>query len=215
VTVRAINGAANTVTWVFDALGRVTSEQNLLGTFTYTYDGVTTRLATVTYPNNQSSTYSYLPTNQDHRLQTIHHTYPGGATLSKFDYTYDAVGNILTWRQQADSTAVLWRYGYDSADQLTAAVKESTATPATVLQRYAYGYDRAGNRLFEQIDDQVVAASHDTLNRLLTHTPGGPLQFVGTVNEPATVRIDGQPAVVDTRRTSSAAPGARRPGRPP
>ena len=201
VTVRAINGAANTVTWAFDALGRVTSEQNVLGTFTYTYDGVTSRLATVTYPNNQTSTYSYLPTNQDHRLQTIHHKYPGGATLSKFDYTYDAVGNILTWRQQADTTAFNWRYGYDAADQLTSAIKESTDPVPVIQKRYGYGYDPAGNRLFEQIDDQVMAASHDNLNRLTQHTPGGPLQFVGTVNEPANVTIAGQPAVVDPTNT--------------
>jgi YD repeat-containing protein len=50
VTNRAINGSANTVTWAFDALGRVTSEINLLGTFSYTYDGPTSRVATVTYP---------------------------------------------------------------------------------------------------------------------------------------------------------------------
>ena len=31
----------------------------MLGTFSYTYDGVTGRLATVTYPNGQTSTYSY------------------------------------------------------------------------------------------------------------------------------------------------------------
>ena len=197
VTVRAINGAANPVTWAFDALGRVTSEANVLGTFTYTYDGVTSRLATVTYPNNQTSTYNYLPTNQDHRLQTIHHKYPNATTLSKFDYTYDAVGNILTWRQQADTTAINWRYGYDAADQLTSAIKESTDPVPVVQKRYAYGYDPAGNRLFEQIDDQVMAASHDTLNRLTQHTPGGPLQFVGTVNEPANVTIAGQPATVD------------------
>ena len=32
---RTINGAANQVDWTFDALGRVTSEENLLGEFTY------------------------------------------------------------------------------------------------------------------------------------------------------------------------------------
>lgn len=197
VTERAINGASNTVTWVFDPLGRVISETNMLGPFTYTYDGVTRRLATVTYPNDQTSTYSYLPNNQDNRLQTIHHKYPNGTTLSKFDYTYDAVGNILTWRQQADTTAVNWRYGYDAADQLTSAVKESTDPVPVIQKRYAYGYDPAGNRLFEQIDDQVIAASYDNLNRLTQHTPGGPLQFVGTVNETANVTIAGRPATVD------------------
>ncbi len=198
---RAINGAANKVTWIFDALGRVTSEANVLGTFTYTYDGVTSRLATVTYPNDQTSIYSYLPNSQDHRLQTIHHKYPNATTLSKFDYTYDTVGNILTWRQQADTTAVNWRYGYDPADQLTSAIKDSTDPLPVIQKRYAYGYDPAGNRLFEQIDDQVMAASHDNLNRLTQHTPGGPLRFVGTVNEPANVTVAGQPAMVDPTNT--------------
>jgi YD repeat-containing protein len=195
VTTRAINGAANTVTWVFDALGRVTSETNVLGAFAYTYDGPTSRVATVTYPNGQTSTYSYLPAIQDKRLQTIHHRYPTAATLSKFDYTYDAVGNILTWRQQADTTAVVWRYGYDAADQLTRAVKHATDTQETILQRFAYAYDPAGNRTVEQIDDAVTLSSYDALNRMTAQTPGGSIQIAGTLNEPGTVTISGAPAV--------------------
>lgn len=146
VTTRAIDGAANTLTLVYDGLGRMTSETDVLGTFTYTYEGPTSRLATVTYPNGQTSTYTYFGTAQDHRLQTIHHQYPGGATLSKFDYTYDAVGNTLTWRQQADTDAVQWAYGYDAADQLVRAVKQFTDPTPVVLQRYAYAYDPAGAR---------------------------------------------------------------------
>jgi RHS repeat-associated protein len=197
VVQRTINGSANQVDWTFDALGRVTSEENLLGEFTYTYDGVTNRLATVTYPNGQTSTYSYLDDENDHRLQTIHHKYPNTSTLSKFDYTYDAVGNILTWRQQADSTAVLWKYGYDQADQLTSAVKHATDTPQTVLQRFAYAYDPAGNRTVEQIDDAVTLSAYDNLNRLTSQAPGGPMVIAGTLNEPGTVTISGKPAVVD------------------
>jgi len=194
---RTINGTANQVDWTFDALGRVISEENLLGEFTYTYDGVTNRLATVTYPNDQTSTYSYLDDENDHRLQTIHHKYPNAVTLSKFDYTYDGVGNILTWRQQADSTAVLWRYGYDPADQLIAAVKHATDPPETVLKRYAYAYDPAGNRTAEQIDDAVTLSAYDNLNRLTSQAPGGAMVVAGSLNEPGTVTISGVPAVVD------------------
>ena len=196
VTTRAINGAANTVTWAFDALGRVTSEANVLGTFSYTYDGPTSRIATVAYPNGQLSEYSYFGNTGDRRLQTIHHKYPTGATLSKFDYTYDAVGNITTWRQQADATAVLWRYAYDQADQLVAALKETTDGTPVVLKRYAYAYDPAGNRTAEQIDDQVTGASYDGLNRLVSQQAAGPLVFEGTVNEPASVTVQGEPAAV-------------------
>jgi YD repeat-containing protein len=197
VVQRTINGTANQVDWTFDALGRVTSEENLLGEFTYTYHGVTNRLNTVTYPNNQTSTYSYLDDEHDHRLQTIHHKYPNTSTLSKFDYTYDAVGNILTWRQQADSAAVLWKYGYDQADQLTVAVKHATDTPQTVIQRYAYAYDPAGNRTIEQIDDAVTLSAYDNLNRLTSQAPGGAMVIAGLLNEPGTVTINGVPATVD------------------
>ncbi|MBY0492842.1 MAG: hypothetical protein K2Y23_01385 [Cyanobacteria bacterium] len=194
---RTINGTGNQVDWTFDALGRVTSEENLLGEFTYTYDGVTNRLATVTYPNDQTSTYSYFDEENDHRLQTIHHQYPNTTTLSKFDYTYDAAGNILTWRQQADTTAVLWKYGYDAADQLTSAVKHATDTPQTVLQRFAYAYDPAGNRTVEQIDDAMTLSAYDQLNRLTTQAPGGRMVIAGALNEPGTVTISGVPVTVD------------------
>ena len=199
VTTRAINGSANPVTWAFDALGRVTTETNLLGTFAYTYDGATARLATVTYPNGQTSTYSYLAATQERRLQTIHHLYPSTATLSKFDYAYDAVGNILTWQQQADSAApTLWRYGYDRADQLVRAVQETTGGTPTILHAYAYGYDPAGNRLYEQIDTDVTAWTYTNLNRLQAQAGGGVLQIRGTVNEPATVTVQGVPAAVSS-----------------
>ena len=196
VTTRAINGPANTVTWTFDARGRVTSEVNLLGTFSYTYEGPTSRVATVAYPNGQTSQYAYFGNTGDRRLQTIHHKYPNASTLSKFDYTYDFEGNIGTWHQQVDTSAVLWEYGYDAADQLTAGVKKSSDPTASILNRYAYSYDPAGNRLTEQIDDSVVGATYNNVNELLTHSPSGAVRVEGTLSEPATVTINGKPATV-------------------
>jgi hypothetical protein len=83
------------------------------------------------------------------------------------------VGNILTWRQQADATAVLWRYAYDAADQLLAARKESTDPTPLTLERFAYAYDPAGNRTVEQIGDVITVTSHDALNRLQTQVMAG------------------------------------------
>jgi RHS repeat-associated protein len=207
VTTRAINGAANTVAWTFDALGRTSTEQNVLGTFTYTYDGVTGRIATVTYPNNQTSTYYYYGNSGDRRLQTIHHRYPSGNTLSKFDYTYDVVGSILTWRQQTDSTAVSWTYWYDTADQLTSAVKSSTDPTQLVLKRYTYSYDPSGNRTTEQIDDAVTGWSYDNMNRLVSEQPSGALRLEGTVSEPAAVTVAGKPLDVSaTNRFTGSTP---------
>ena len=129
VTTRAVNGVGTTLT--YDALGRVSTEVNVLGTFTYGYHGTTARLASVLYPNGQTSTYTYFGDAADHRLQTIHHKRPDTSTLSRHDYTYDTVGNILTWQQQADSASPeLWHLGYDSSNQLERGEKWSTGGTA-------------------------------------------------------------------------------------
>jgi RHS repeat-associated protein len=203
---RAINSVA--ATQEYDALGRVTSETNVLGTFGYGYDGVTARLASVTYPNGQASSYSYLGNTGDRRLQTIHHQKPDNSTLSKFDYTYDAVGSFLTWQQHVDSAApTVYQFGYDAADQLTAATNQTTDPTPTVLKRFAYAYDAAGNRTSEQIDDAVTSTSHDALNRLTSQQSGGALLFNGTLSEPASVTIQGQSVTVDaTNQFSGSVP---------
>jgi len=119
----------------------------------------------VTYPNAQTSTYSYFDDEGDFRLQTIHHKNPSAATLSKFDYTYDPVGNILTWRQErAGAAAKIYAFSHDAVDQLTAAVLTDTNTTPTILKRQAWAYDPAGNRTVDQTDDAVFATSHDAMN---------------------------------------------------
>jgi RHS repeat-associated protein len=197
VTSRTLNGA--TTTWAYDALGRLTTLTDPIGAFTYGYAGTTGRVTSLGYPNGQTTSYAYLPVNQDLRLQTIQHKKPDASNLNRFDYTYDKVGNILTWAQQADaSPAQTYSFEYDRADQLTAATL-AAATP----KRYRYAYDPAGNRTVEQIDDAATLSTHDNMNRLLTQVPGGALAFRGTVSEPATVTIAGKPAVVTGSNTFS------------
>ena len=53
IATRNINGVPMTLT--YDVRGRIQQEVNALGTFAYAYDGVSGRLAMVTYPNNQTS----------------------------------------------------------------------------------------------------------------------------------------------------------------
>ena len=72
-----------------------------------------------------------------------------------------------------------------AAEQLTRAVKKSTDSTPSILKRYAYAYDAAGNRTSEQIDDAVVGASHNNLNRLTSQQPNGAIRVTGTVNEAA------------------------------
>ena len=70
-TGRAINSVGLTET--YDALGRLTGEVNPLGTFGYTYVGATGRVDTTTYPNGQTTSYSYFGNSGDRRLQTQRH----------------------------------------------------------------------------------------------------------------------------------------------
>ena len=196
VLTRMLNGTGTEIT--YDTLGRLSQLEFPIGTFDYTYVGNTGRRSTVTYPNNQTTTYSYLDDEHDFRLQTIHHKNPSAATLSKFDYTYDTVGNILTWRQErAGSAAKIYTFTHDLVDQLTSAVLTDTSTPATMLKRQAWAYDAAGNRTVDQTDDAVFATMHDEMNRLQSRAPGGPIVFSGSLNEAGTVTIDGKPAAVD------------------
>jgi RHS repeat-associated protein len=196
VVTRTLNGV--TSTWAYDALGRRASQADPIGTFSYAFVGTTKRLESVTYPNGQVSSYTYFPNSGDQRLQEIHHkTGAGGTTLSRFTYTYDAVGNIKTWSQQyGPGTANAYDFWYDPADQLTAATYRTTDPTPAILKRYAYAYDPVGNRTTEQIDDSPVASVYDNMNRLTSQDGGGALTFKGTVSEPSTVTVGGKPAVV-------------------
>jgi RHS repeat-associated protein len=192
---RVINGVA--LTYDYDAIGRISAVVNALGTFTYEYEGVTSRLRRVNYPNGQTSTYAYYPNSGDHRLQEIHHKKSDGTTLSKFNYTYDVVENIKTWTQQPDANpAKAYDFEYDRADQLRTAVWRTNDASPTILKRYAYTYDPAGNRTVEQIDNAPVLSAYDNMNRLASQTPGGTMRFAGALNEAATVTIQSLPATV-------------------
>lgn len=192
---RAINGVS--LSWSYDALGRISGETNALGSFGYSYDGVTDRLLSLAYPNGQTTTLAYFGNTQDHRLQEIHNKLSGGATLSRFQYTHDANGTIKSWTQQADSNpAKVYDLGYDAVNQLVTATLRTTDPTPVILKRYRYSYDKAENRTTEQIDDANTAASYNVLNALTGSQPGGALRFAGSVNEVATVTVQGSPAQV-------------------
>jgi hypothetical protein len=94
VTNRAINSVAQKLT--FDSLGRVLNLTNVLGTFSNTFVGASGRISTNFYPNGQKMILTYFGNTNDFRLQTIWNQKSGGTTLSKFDFSYDADGQIAT-----------------------------------------------------------------------------------------------------------------------
>jgi hypothetical protein len=78
--------ANDTITYGYDALGRVTVWTNALGSFTNVYVGATGLIATNSAPFGKQTVFSYLDPAHDQRLQTIWNRNVDGSTLSKFDY---------------------------------------------------------------------------------------------------------------------------------
>lgn len=175
ITNRAVNGVASVLT--FDALGRPTSTANALGTFSYAYDGPTRRLASMSYPNGQSSAFTYLDNLGDHRLQQITNLV-GSTQLSQFNYAYDVVGNITSWVQQAGTAVPKTNsFGYDAADQLLSDVISQNGSN---LNTYSYSYDLAGNRKTEQIGASARQFFYNSLNEITTTSAGA---VTATTNE--------------------------------
>jgi RHS repeat-associated protein len=168
----------------YDSALRMTSITRASDVFAFTYDAASRRTGML-YPNGIATAYEY---DTESRLERI--TAKLGTTvITDFQYTYNAVGN-RTEKQTPDLTET---YRYDRADQLVEVARTGTAA-----NRWHYDYDPAGNRTTEQIGNAPVQASFDNMNRLISTGAGGALTFKGSLDEPATVTIDGQPADVDS-----------------
>ncbi|MBI2891654.1 MAG: hypothetical protein HYY13_12830 [Nitrospirae bacterium] len=90
------------VAYTYDSRGRLVSltptvQGSSPGSITLEYDNFDRRTK-LTYPNGTSTTYEYDGVS---RLASIHHQRAGGTTLSRFDYTYDAVSNITSISEQS------------------------------------------------------------------------------------------------------------------
>ncbi|HIA53570.1 MAG TPA: LysM peptidoglycan-binding domain-containing protein [Candidatus Melainabacteria bacterium] len=191
-TNRSIDGANNSITWAYDAMSRVTSEQNSLGTFNYTYVDDThgsskgvTRLASVAYPNSQTTNYDWYGNTGDQRLKTINNLNPSGGTLSRFDYQYNPAGEILQWQQQQNGGNDFHNFKYDLAGQLVSDQVGSGAPHAPFSKEFYYAYDKAANRV------GVQSHSVDTLRVSGTVTSSDVL----TVTVKDTALAGGQQAV--------------------
>lgn len=196
---------------VYDALGRVVSETNPLcsgtGSFSYDYDGVTSRMLHAYYPNGQTEARTYFGNTGDNRLQQIQNL-SGTGVISQFGYTYDAVGNILTWTQanSGQSAANQYGLGYDAANQLVSADLTNTGSGAQ-LRQYGYVYDPAGNRLSERIGGTVTGGTYNGLNQLTGRTGGtGSITLTGTVSQPSLVTVNGSSVQVKANKFSANVP---------
>jgi len=184
--------------YVFDSQSRVEDVINDLGTFDYSYVGQSERIDAVDYPNGMKTEYTYEDATGDHLLQQIKHLDASAtpAVISQFDYTYRQDRNIDTWTTlQNSDPAKKWTFAYDDADRLTGAVRTDTTTQ-TVLEDYGYGYDKAGNRTVLTDGSTTTHYPANDLNQTTAKQGFGPTRFSGTLDEPATVTVNGQSAQV-------------------
>jgi RHS repeat-associated protein len=141
-----------------------------------------------------TTSYSYFGNTGDQRLETIQNFKSSGTiNVSKFDYTYNAVGTIATWTQQADSgTAIVNTLSYDGADQLTNAVQSGGGSASN-----AYHYDPAGNRLAEVTGSGTTSGQFNSLNQL-TALGGGTSQTVAghTSAAVSSATVNALPAII-------------------
>jgi len=184
----------------YDALGRVTTATNALSTspFQYTYLGSTGRVSTATYPNGQSTQYTYQDTSSSPGnpwLTEIKNLNATGGIISKFDYGFDEDGEITSWTQQTDSNHPQnWAIQYDQNGRLSG-VNVADAVTSTVLHQYAYLYDAGGNRTTEQIDGVANGATYNYLNQLTGQSAGGKMVFSGNTGTiPSEVTVAGNAA---------------------
>ena len=166
----------NSHTWNFDSFGRISSEVNKLGTFANTYVGVTNRLSKVLNPGGSSANYLYFPNAQNKRLQQIKNLNNNNANkqlISQFDYTYDADGQITTWKKNYTGLAAPQRFdlGYDNADQLTTAPLKNASTNALIKQ-HTYGYDLASNRTSELVATTTTTSIPNNVNAITSQSGG-------------------------------------------
>lgn len=189
-TNRAINGVAQQLT--FDELRRISGATNVLGTFATLFVGATPRPEFVFYPNNQIIEFGYFGNSNDRRLEYLYNYDPGGGIISGFEYTYDAEGQITTWTQHTNAApANVYELGYDNANQLLSAVLRSNNVSGIVLKKYIYTYDKAGNRIGEQINGYPSLAKFNNLNQFTNRVGGGPLRFKGNITETGSVTVAG------------------------
>jgi len=218
----AANGT-DTLTWVYNLAGEMTSEQSNrnASTVAYTYDDGGNRLSVsldgtlllgyayddasrLTGITRGSSLFSF-GYDAANRRTTL--GYPNGITTS---YAYDMNSRVTTLGASLGATVITsFGYGYDAADNRT-----SKTTPdltesygydglyrltqvgrtGSPTDQSFYSYDPVGNRLTTQIGQAVTRSIHDAGNRLLSTVGGGPLRIRGHLDEPGTATVNGQQA---------------------
>ncbi len=160
---RMVDQAGFTINYSYNSTGRLASltdgTNGLIVSYTYNSQG---RLGRKDQGNGTYTTYEYDAVGQ--LIHLINYA-PDNAVNSRFDYTYDSVGQRISMAT-SDGT---WAYAYDATGQLIRAVFTST-NPQVPNQDLSYEYDALGNRV--RTVENGVETAYDT-NELNEYTSVG------------------------------------------
>ena len=73
---------------------------------------------------------------------------------------------------------------------------EFTGQRISLLEKFTYGYDKAGNRTSVTTGSTNINYPANQLNQTTAQQGHGPTRFSGTIDEPARVTVSGQSATV-------------------
>ena len=146
--IQIVDQAGAATNYAYDTLGRLRqlTDESANSLVVYTYDSRGS-LAREDKGNGTYTTYEYDAAGQ--LLHLVNHA-PGGAVNSRFDYTYDALGQRISM----SSLDGVWAYIYDGTGQLIQA--DFISSNSAIQDRHlTYSYDASGNRITTS-DNSVV-----------------------------------------------------------
>jgi RHS repeat-associated protein len=163
---------AGAETFGYDAIGRLTSHTNDLGTFALSYLGQTRQITSRALAGSTLATsWGYLPNSGDRRLASIDNTGLTSDQYSNFAFTTTAENFIMGTTESSDAATV-----YPPTASQTAAY--NNLNQLTNLSGQTLTYDADGNLL----SDGTRNYAWDAENRLVTITypsqPGTETSFV-------------------------------------
>lgn len=198
---------ARTEAAAWDTLGRIKSITSNMGTYDFSYADSSARPSALTFGSTLQTSFSYYPNNatgaraqrllsisSQARMITAAQPNPPLTALSSHTYDYDPAGRITSWqRQSSGQVSVYETLGYNLSDEVTSSVRKDADTQA-VLDQSSWSYDAIGNWLSQGTPSSMNTRTHNVMNRLTSIGGAGSTMVEGTVNEYATVTVNGQNA---------------------
>jgi RHS repeat-associated protein len=163
------DSVGNSTTYTYDAVNRLLTDTNQLGfSRRYGYDNVGNRVEMIDR-NNRKTTYIYDSLN---RRTGENWAGVGGVSLRAIDYTYDAVGNMIT----ANDSDAKYTYIYDALNRL--ATLDNSGTNGVPAVTFIYSYDEVGRvvAVADKINGTNISQTdytYDLLDRATRITQSG------------------------------------------